>query len=231
MSRVSRVNVAVTASTEQLEVGLARARNKLTQFSQDTARMREQGEKLKQLGSNILGGAAGIAILSAPFRVATGWVEQLADASERASKAIDEFKKTGRSLSDQGFAPAMAADLAGRKAAMDALRARSGTVGAVFAAEASRGGEGSYLDSFVTGARGTAAFAGSMLNSFTGGPSDFMVAPGQTKSPAMQRAVGAFLESTARNDQEANYWTARRAATDPIARQQFELMRKLLWSP
>jgi hypothetical protein len=229
MSRVSRVNVAVTASTEQLEAGLARARNKLTQFSQDTARMREQGEKLKQLGSNILGGAAGIAILSAPFRVATGWVEQLADASERASKAIDEFKKSGQSITSQGFSPAMAADLASRKSELTALRARLATVPDVFIGEASRGGRGSLADRTVEGARGVAAFAGAFLNS--GGFGAAMSANATTLNSAMERGLAARREAQAKDDQEANYWTARRAATDPIARQQFELMRKLLWSP
>jgi hypothetical protein len=209
MSRVSRVNVDVTATTSGLESGMRRAEQRVEGFGKRVDGMKASFEKLRGVvGFGIAGFGVAWAVentIGQVWKFARG-VEA---ASTRASKALEELRKNGTPLGMSGLTPTAARSLEaiGPAASEFNRRASYSALSDIVLGEATSGqsrktGEG--LRTTAETARAFAAILGSGANAVTSGRLG-QALKGEGSRFGIERimgdVVGAIGEAVAGDDQ------------------------------
>jgi hypothetical protein len=196
MSRISRVNVDVTATTSGLESGMRRAEARVEGFAQRVEGMKGGLEKLRGVIGLGAGGFGVVGAISAVVRSIDSTVTSLADASERAAAAIQKLRTSGAPLSESGLTPTTAAALAAIAPQAKGFRQR-GSVTALtdtFLGEAFVGRDAAKaLGSAINGLRASAAFGGGVVNAALSDRGSQFAGLGAGSTIASERIAGRRL--------------------------------------
>ncbi len=232
MSRISRVNVDVTATTGNLEAGMKRAERSVDGFAQRVEGMKGGLEKLRGVLSLGAGGFGVVGAVSSALSVVDRTVNSLASASERAVAALESLRKDGTPLASSGLSPTTAASLAAFAPAAKDLQQRgsASALSDTFLGEASRGaGSQSALASAVSVARGAVAGYGSAANQLLSSRSSQLFASGPDNSlgsPAvalerMSTDIGLAIGEAIAPDAQARDISNVRAILEAVGDSQF----------
>lgn len=219
MSRVSRLNVDIAVRTGELDSGIARAKAKLNTFTADVEKMRARSQKFSNFFSGLAGGAAGMAAIILPIRLLDAHIQRMAQSAQRAGEAIEKFKATGKSLTEQGFSPVGASSLASQR---DKFAARAaGGFGQAFAEQQAQ--SESPLD-FGRSFKFWGGYLGSVSRQLVDNFGSTMLSPRES----VRSAVFAGYAASASNDSESLYWSALASRHDNAAAKSYELWRRTL---
>ena len=214
MSRVSRVNVDVTATTTGLEAGMRRAEARVEGFGKRVDGMKQSFEKLRGVvGFGLAGFGVAFAVentIGQVWKFARG----IEAASDRATKALEELRKAGTPLSASGLSPTTARSLqaVGPAAADFNRRASFGALFDTAVGEAVNGKAmqaGDFLRGVGDTSRAFAAILGSGINQVQSGRLQSAFS-GTTANADLQvtrilsEVVGAVGEAVTPDDQVAN---------------------------